>query len=102
ACGIAAGPIEASDDPELHGVATDHEHDRKSRSRRLGCTDSGSAGSRNDYGHSLVRQVGRERREPIILTVRVAVLDRYVSAFGISHFAQPPAECSEKMCELSG
>ena len=63
---------------------------------------SWGAGSRDDHCNSLVSQIGRQRWEPIVLTVRVAVFDRHVSAFGITCFAQPFTECSKKMRKLGG
>jgi hypothetical protein len=56
----------------------------------------------DDGGYASVDEIGRQRREPIVLTIRVAVLDRHVPAFGISGFAQSFAERSKQARELGG
>jgi hypothetical protein len=84
---IAARSIEAGDEPETYGVAADHEHDRNGRSRRLCRADRRSAGSRDDNGYLSVDEISCQPWEPIVLTVRIAVLDPHVAALGITSFA---------------
>src|SRR5262249_40927173 len=89
---VAARPVEAGDEPKHDGVAANYEDNGNGRSRRLCGTDRWGPRSRDDYGYSVVDQIGRQCGEPIVLTVRVAVFDRNVPAFGIAGFAQPFSE----------
>ena len=48
---------------------------------------------RNDHGHLAADQIGRHRRQPIVLTFRPAVFDRDVVALDIAGLVQTFAEC---------
>src|SRR5262249_8224830 len=39
------------------------------------------------------KELGRQRRQPIALTVRPAIFNRDGAAFGVAHFVQPLPEC---------
>jgi hypothetical protein len=45
-----------------------------------------------DYGHLSANEVGRQRRQPIVMTLRPAVFDRDILVFDVADFVQAPAE----------
>jgi len=57
--GIAAGSIEARDQPLLYRVTTRTEHDRDCRGRRLGCERGGRATRRDDHAHLTTYEISR-------------------------------------------
>ena len=89
---VAARPVEAGDKAELDRVAADREDDRDRRGRRLGRKRRRRAAGRDDHRHLTANQIGRQRRQPIILALRPAVFDRDVPALDIAGFAQALAE----------
>jgi hypothetical protein len=99
---IAAGSIEAGDQPKHHWIAAYHEDNWNSRGCRLGGANRWSASSGDYYGNLSINQIGRQRWKPIVLTIRIAVFNRHVPAFGITSFAQPFPESCEEVCELRG
>ena len=77
--------------PSLTGSPPVDENDRDRRCRRLGREHGRRDGTgRDDHGHLPANQIGRQRRQPIILTVRPAVFDRDVLALDIAGFAAGP------------
>jgi hypothetical protein len=73
----SASASSLSDIVRLHGVATDHEHDRNCRSRRLGCTDL----------MGFFKSVPREIEEAAIVdgcTVQPAILTVIIFAFTLT------------------
>ena len=69
---VAARTVKAGNEAELNRVGARLEDDRDCRGRRLGRKRRRSAG-RGNYGHLTLNQVGRQRRQPIILALRPAV-----------------------------
>ena len=50
---------------------------------------SGAAAlDRNDYGHLAANQIGRQRRQSVVLTRRGAVFDRHALARDVAHFIE--------------
>ena len=66
------------------------------RGRSLGCKRGRSRG-RGDHGHLTMNQIGRHRRQPIIVVLGPAVFDRHVLTVTVTGFAQP----CEKRGQLS-
>src|SRR5262249_24152977 len=96
--GIASRSVQAGDQPLFDRVTTVCEHDwdcSRSRYGRLCCI---GASCRSDDGHLTPNQIGRERRQPIIVTFRPAVFDRDVPTLNKSGFVQPPRECGHEVC----
>ena len=77
---VAAGPAQTGDQPELHWVVACGEDDGNCGGRVL-CRDIGRR-VRNDHGDAAVNQIGRHRRQPVVLAPRPMVLNRYILAFG--------------------
>ena len=55
----------------------------------------GSASGRGDDGDLPPNQFGRQRRQPIVLGLRPAVLDRHVLILDEACFLQSLAECAQ-------
>ena len=84
ACGIAARPIKAADEVELHRIA-DGGEDNGNRSVRRLCRERRRSASRGNHGHLTMNQIRHHRRQPITSTLRPAVFDRNVPAFNITN-----------------
>ena len=85
---VAARPVKAGDEAELDRVAARFEDDRNGRGRCL-CRKRRRSAGRGNHGHLTTNQIGRHRRQPIILALRPAVFDRHVVAINVTGFAQP-------------
>ena len=86
---VAARPVEAGDEAAADRVAADREDDRN----RCGCglgRQRRSVPLRDDHGHLPANQFGRQRRQPIELTLRPAVFDRDVLALDDSRLPSGP------------
>ena len=53
-----------------------------------------------DHGHLAADQLGRQRRQPIVLTFRPAIFDRDILALDITGFAQTLAERGNEVARL--
>jgi len=91
--GVAARPVEAGDQADLHGVGANAEDNGNRRCRRLGRERRGGAARCHDDSHALANQLGRQRRQAIILALRPAIFDRDILTFDVTGFTQPLAEC---------
>ena len=89
---IAARPGEAGDKTELDRIVADAEDDRDRRGRRLGRERRSEVPARGDHGHLTANQIGRQRRQAIVLTLRPAVFDRHVLALDIAGLLQALAK----------
>ena len=87
---IAAGPIVARYQAELDGIAAGGEDDWNGGRCSLGRKDRGGATGRCDHCHLTADQIGRERRQPVIVTLSPAILDRYRATFDVASFASRP------------
>src|SRR5262249_114569 len=76
----ASWPIEASNKPELHRVSADIEHNWDARRRSLG-RESRKRARCDDYSHSKLDQISRQRWQPISLVSCPAIFDHQVPAF---------------------
>jgi hypothetical protein len=64
---VAARPIQAGDKAKLDGVFADADRDRRRCS--FGCKRSDVAAGRSDHGHTAAHQIGRQRRQVIVLAI---------------------------------
>ena len=92
---LPPGLLRLATRPSCDRVAADGEDNRNGCGRRLGGKCRGSAPGCDDHVHLPANQIGRQRRQSIILTLGPAVLDRHVAALDIAGFAQALAECGD-------
>jgi len=89
---LPPGRLRAGDETSCDWVNADENDDRNRRSRRLGSECRRSAAGCHDHGHLTANEIGRQRRQPIIMTLRPAVFDRHVPAFNEAGFPQALVE----------
>src|SRR5262249_21763228 len=89
---VAAGPIEAGNEPVPHRVAAGREHDWYVRSLSFGGEGSGGVG--DDHSRLEVDQISQKSRQPIIPPFGPALLDRDVAAVNKAGLAQALAKRS--------
>src|SRR5262249_41404458 len=83
---VAAWPIEASDETELHRIAGGGEDNGNRRNRGFYRLHSRAIG--DDHCHLTTNQLSRQRRHSVVLPARPAILDRYVLTLDIACFLQ--------------
>jgi hypothetical protein len=88
---VAAGPGKARDKTKLDWVLGDTEDNRDHRGFSFGRERSLRVG-RGDHGHPAVDQIGRDRRQAIVLALQLMVLDRHVLTFDVAGFVEAFAE----------
>src|SRR5206468_285814 len=96
ACEIPVGPSEVGDQPDFDRVAADGEGDWYGRGGLVRSQRDRSAG-RGDHCDTAADQIGRKRRQPGVVVVSPAILDRDVLALDISGFAQALAKSRHKV-----
>ena len=89
---IAAWLTQAGYKSKGNRIATDREDDRNPCGRGLCRQGRRGAAERGDHGHLTTNQIGRKRRQSIILTACPAVLDGYVATLVIAGLVQALAE----------
>jgi hypothetical protein len=89
---IAAARIEARHQAGIDRIAADHEDDRNRRRRLLGGHRTEGDPATHDHGHLPGRQIGRQRRQPIILVLRPSVFDGHILPVDIAGLPQALAE----------
>src|SRR5262249_35624466 len=96
---VATGPVEASDEAVLDGVAPRHEDDR----HRRGCSLSRerSRGIADDQSYLPAKKVRQQKRQPVGLILGKAVLDSDVLALNEACFLQALAEPGRVMRQVS-
>jgi len=92
---IAAGSVEAGNEPKFDRVATIRENDGNGRGRSLGWGCRRCAAGRNDCGHLAAHQFGRQRWQSVVLTLRRAIFDCDAVALDISGFVEALQERAE-------
>jgi hypothetical protein len=85
---VAAWPVQTGDEAELDRIGAGFEHDRNGRGRRLRRQCRRGAGSGN-YRDVTLNQIGRQRRQPVILALRPAVFDCNVAAIDVTGLTEP-------------
>src|SRR5262249_48576836 len=85
---------EAGNKTQLDRVTPGREYDRNRRGRRFGRQRRRCARRRDD-GDVLLNQIGRQRRQPVILVFRPAVLGCHVLTLDIADLLQALAKCAQ-------
>ena len=85
--GVAAWPRQASDEANADRIIGGVEQDRDGRGRSLG-RERGGGCPRDNYRCLALHQLRRQRRQSIVLSLRVAGFDRQVAALDIAGFSQ--------------
>src|SRR5262249_40410751 len=80
----------------------DREHDRDGRGRGLGGQRRGGGGGSGNDGDPPGYQLGRERRQAIVLIIRPAIFDRDVPALGEAGGSKSTAEAIDKGRDAAG
>src|SRR5262249_6508678 len=93
--GVTPWPTQAVDESNRDRVSGRSKYNRNRRGRSLGRQRRRSAG-RGHHDHSTTTQIGRQHRQPVILAVCPAILDRHVLAFDVAGFVQAAMECGQK------
>ena len=98
----AARPAQARNEGCRDGIGRAYEHDR----RRLRCRlrrprRIGAAGGK-EHIHFLIKQVGHERRQPLIAAFRPAQFDREIVVFGVTRLLETGQERRAKRLEIIG
>jgi hypothetical protein len=83
-CQVAGRPSKTGDKAEPDRVIADDEDNWDSRSSRLGRECRSRPFRGGDYGDLSANEVARQGRQPLILTFRPAVFDRYILALDIA------------------
>src|SRR5262249_53453683 len=100
-CRVAAWPVEAGDEAELDRVVAGTEDDRNGRGCCFGSERRLRAPCGGDDGDVTVNQIGRERRQSVVLTFRPAILDRHVLTFGEPALPEALMECCQRIGGLA-
>src|SRR5262245_16917157 len=101
-CCVPAGPIKAGDEAKPDWVVAGNEDDRYRRCRRLGREPGVDAPGRRNDGHLTANQIGRQRRQSIVLTLRPAVIDRRILTFDVTAFLEALVEYFNRIGGLGG
>src|SRR5262245_47799876 len=91
ACDVAARSAQAGDKTQLDWVTPGRVYDRNRRGRRFGRQCARRA-ARGDDGDLVLNQLGRQRRQSVILVFRPAVLDCHVLTLDVAGLLQALAE----------
>jgi hypothetical protein len=94
--GVSSRAIEARDEAEVDGVSANHKYDRNCRCCTFGRKCRRLAAYRNNDRHLTMDQVGGESREPIVLSVSPAILDRNVLALNVAGLLQTLKERADR------
>ena len=86
---VPAWPVEAGDKTQCNRVNAGGKDDRNGRGRCLRRQRCGCAGG-YDYRDAAADEIGRKRRQPIVLILCIPKLDRHVLAPDIAGFLQAP------------
>ena len=95
--GISAGLVETADEPDPDRVGGLHKDDRDRLGRSFGCKRTSRALQSNDHRYLTANQLGDQRRESIVLTLRPEVLERHVPAFDVTGVTQASVKSRENL-----
>src|SRR5262249_57481852 len=70
--------------------------------RGVGRGGGRGSGTRDQKGHRTGAQLGRERRQPVVIIIRPTILHRDVLAVDVTGFLQAAIECSKLLAPGSG
>jgi hypothetical protein len=99
--GVTAGTGKARDEPELHRVGGDVEDDGNRLHAAFGREGSDIAAG-GYHRHLEAHKLVDNGRDPLVATLRPAVLDRHVLALDIPRIFQPRAETDHELPGIGG
>src|SRR6478736_8633874 len=91
-CDVTAWPRQVGDEALCYRITSSSEDDGDSRRRLLGGYGGECASSGQDDMDLEHNQFGRERGEPLGVTLRPAIMDRHALTLGVTGFAQSLTE----------
>src|SRR5262249_18955434 len=91
---VASRPIEARNKPKLHRDIAGTEHDWDAGSCSLS-RESGYEPRRDDYGHSKLDQISRQRWQSVSLVSPPAIFDHQIPAFNVAGLVQTTPEAGQ-------
>src|SRR5262249_6956577 len=92
---VAAGPRESGDETKPDRVFANGKDDGDRFSCCLGRQRRSNASSRGDHSDPAANQLAGQRWQPIVLTFRPPVFDRYVFALDMAGLLQALAKCAQ-------
>src|SRR5262245_18926600 len=93
---MAVRPVQALDEPELDRIGAREKNDWYCRGCRLGREPGGDAAGSSDDRHSAGRQIGRQHRQAIVVTLRPAEFDRHIAPYDVTGFAEARAKGTDE------
>src|SRR5262249_36363031 len=96
---IAPWMREAGNEANLDRIRAYDKDDRNCLRRCFGCESRGGGTRDCDDSHFATNQLGCQRRQSVVLTVRPAVFYRYILALDVADFAQALPEREQTVCE---
>src|SRR6202451_796672 len=98
ACDVAIRPVEAGYYTSFDRIRAHDEDYRNGRCCRFGRERRRKPACGGDDGNLAANQIGGQRRQPIVLSVRPAVFERYVPALDESVFVDATAKIGRASC----
>src|SRR5262249_17179435 len=89
---VAARPIKAFDQAELHWIIRGNKDDRDRRSCRLGGQARSKAADCN-HSYAALDQICKESRQPLKFTLGPTILDSNIAPLSVTGISQPTPEC---------
>jgi hypothetical protein len=94
---VSARPVETVDEAGLDGITAHAEDDGDRRGRPLGRNCRDIAARSHEHGYPAAHEIGCQGRQPLVLTMRPAILDGDVPAFDETGIPQALPERSEQV-----
>src|SRR5262249_35273267 len=94
--------IEVGDETDRNGVCAGDEYDGYRCGCRLGRETRHLSADGNNDGHLPTHERGRKRRQPVVLTIRPAVVDHDVLTLDKASFVQTLAKDGDRLRICSG
>ena len=98
---VAAGPVDALDQPVLDRIAAGRKNNRNCYGCGLCHLRSPGAASCHKHRYLPLNQFGRKRGQTVILSVAKAEFDRQISTFDIAVWASPSRKAARVRVSLS-
>jgi hypothetical protein len=99
---VVTWSVETGDEAGLDRIAAERERDRDGRGCGLGGHDRGPTADRGNDRDSDGDQIGRQRRQPAVLTLSPAEGDVCVLAFGVSGLLQTLRNAASDVADSPG
>src|SRR5438105_4704167 len=94
---VFAGPRQTRNQPNFDGVGSSRKDDWNCRGNSFGREGRWCASLCNDYGDGTPNQFKGKGRQAIVVIVRPAVLDSYVSAFEVTGISKASMKCRDNV-----